>query len=91
MSDYVSLLFFLLIEPIFFFFDYIPALKKKERRNKIMKRHWCVLVYCCQPLVPISLFLPLTFLFLQLKMKREFERRSSEPVHKELERLWLLN
>nr|VDD15952.1 unnamed protein product [Brassica oleracea] len=26
-----------------------------------------------------------------LKMKREFERRSSEPVHKELERLWLLN
>ncbi|KAH0930685.1 hypothetical protein HID58_016412 [Brassica napus] len=26
-----------------------------------------------------------------LKMKREFERRSSEPVHKELERLWVLN
>lgn len=26
-----------------------------------MKHHWCVLVYCCQPLVPISLFLPLTF------------------------------
>ncbi|CAF2299331.1 unnamed protein product [Brassica napus] len=66
---------------------------KEEREEK--QDHEAPLVRACILLSASGPYLSFlashVCVFLQLKMKREFERRSSEPVHKELERLWLLN